>query len=173
MSHLRSLPVPETVIVDYDAGNLRSVQRACAEVGLAAEISADPARLRRADRIIFPGVGQAGSAMATLNRTGLADALRQVPNIDAFKKRGVDQVSKQFQAELQELQTQIKSFISRAAETQKVYQAAFKFEPLVGEIYHLYEGEKGNFLSLVSPSEWNAKHLGSFRLTSDYEWERQ
>jgi glutamine amidotransferase len=77
MSHLRSLPVPEAVIVDYDAGNLRSVQRACAEVGLAAEISADPARLRRADRIIFPGVGQAGSAMATLNRTGLADALRQ------------------------------------------------------------------------------------------------
>lgn len=77
MSHLRSLPVPETVIVDYDAGNLRSVQRACAEVGLAAEISADPARLRRANRIIFPGVGQAGSAMATLNRTGLADALRQ------------------------------------------------------------------------------------------------
>ena len=69
--------MPETVIVDYDAGNLRSVQRACAEVGLAAEISADPARLRRADRIIFPGVGQAGSAMATLNRTGLADALRQ------------------------------------------------------------------------------------------------
>lgn len=69
--------MPEAVIVDYDAGNLRSVQRACAEVGLAAEISADPARLRRADRIIFPGVGQAGSAMATLNRTGLADALRQ------------------------------------------------------------------------------------------------
>lgn len=68
--------MPETVIVDYDAGNLRSVQRACAEVGLAAEISADPARLRRADRIIFPGVGQAGSAMATLHRTGLADALR-------------------------------------------------------------------------------------------------
>lgn len=105
--------------------------------------------------------------------SNLSGPIIEVPNIDAFKKRGVDQVSKQFQAELQELQTQIKSFISRAAETQKVYQAAFKFEPLVGEIYHLYEGEKGNFLSLVSPSEWNAKHLGSFRLTSDYEWERQ
>lgn len=77
MSHLRSQLVPETVIVDYDAGNLRSVQRACAEVGLAAHICADPSRLRRADRIIFPGVGQAGSAMATLNRTGLGEALRQ------------------------------------------------------------------------------------------------
>lgn len=69
--------MPETVIVDYDAGNLRSVQRACAEVGLAAHICGDPSRLRRADRIIFPGVGQAGSAMATLNRTGLGEALRQ------------------------------------------------------------------------------------------------
>ena len=67
----------ETVIVDYDAGNLRSVQRACAEVGLAAVISSDPAHLARAERIIFPGVGQAGSAMATLARTGLGETLRR------------------------------------------------------------------------------------------------
>ncbi|HSG90840.1 MAG TPA: imidazole glycerol phosphate synthase subunit HisH [Pseudomonadales bacterium] len=64
-----------TIIVDYDAGNLRSVQRACHEVGLDAEISADPARVAAADRVIFPGVGQAGSAMATLRRTGLDEAL--------------------------------------------------------------------------------------------------
>ncbi len=65
-----------TLIVDYDAGNLRSVQRACVEVGLNAVISADPGELARADRIVFPGVGQAGSAMATLRRTGLDRALR-------------------------------------------------------------------------------------------------
>ena len=64
-----------TVIVDYDAGNLRSVQRACQEVGLDAQISGDPARVRSADRVIFPGVGQARSAMATLRRTGLDTAL--------------------------------------------------------------------------------------------------
>lgn len=60
-----------TVIIDYDAGNLRSVQRACAEVGLSAEISADPARVARADRIIFPGVGAAGSGMASVRKRGL------------------------------------------------------------------------------------------------------
>ncbi len=65
-----------TLIVDYDAGNLRSVQRACHEVGLEAVISADPAALARSDRIIFPGVGQAASAMATLHRSGLALALQ-------------------------------------------------------------------------------------------------
>ncbi|MEE4362213.1 MAG: imidazole glycerol phosphate synthase subunit HisH [Pseudomonadales bacterium] len=64
-----------TVIVDYDAGNLRSVQRACQEVGLDAIISADPHAVATADRVIFPGVGQAASAMATLRRTGLDTAL--------------------------------------------------------------------------------------------------
>ena len=64
------------VIIDYDAGNLRSVQRACAEVGAEAVISNDPAQVKAASRVIFPGVGAAGSAMASLRRNGLADALR-------------------------------------------------------------------------------------------------
>ena len=63
------------VIVDYDAGNLRSVQRACTEVGLAATISDDPEAIRRADRIIFPGVGAAGSAMQSIRKSGVDVAL--------------------------------------------------------------------------------------------------
>jgi len=65
-----------TVIIDYDAGNLRSVQRACAEVGLAAQITNDPHAVAHADRIIFPGVGAAGSAMKSLKATGLDVALK-------------------------------------------------------------------------------------------------
>ncbi len=63
-------------IVDYDAGNLGSVQRACAEVGARAIISSDPARLLDADRLIFPGVGAAGSGMRSLRRAGLDTALK-------------------------------------------------------------------------------------------------
>jgi glutamine amidotransferase len=72
------LSQPSTVIIDYDAGNLRSVQRACAEVGLNAEISADPARVRAASRVIFPGVGAAGSAMRSITANGMDEALRDV-----------------------------------------------------------------------------------------------
>ena len=68
------------VVVDYDAGNLRSVLRACREVGADAEISRDPNRVRHAERIIFPGVGAAGSAMRSLREQGLDSALA-----DAFK----------------------------------------------------------------------------------------
>jgi glutamine amidotransferase len=64
------------IIIDYDAGNLRSVQRACSEVGIDAEISADAARVAAADRLIFPGVGAAGSAMRSVRRNGLDQALR-------------------------------------------------------------------------------------------------
>lgn len=67
-----------TVIIDYDAGNLRSVQRACTEVGLDAEITADPERVRHAARVIFPGVGAAGSAMRSLCGTGMDVALKEV-----------------------------------------------------------------------------------------------
>jgi glutamine amidotransferase len=46
-------------------------------VGLHSQISADPADLRRAERVIFPGVGAAGSAMRSLTRVGMDDALKE------------------------------------------------------------------------------------------------
>ena len=95
-----------------------------------------------------------------------------IPNVDSFKKKGVDKVSKQFQAELTDLQEKIKSFVNLASDTQMVYSAKFKFEPIVGETYHLYEGTKEPFLSLIEPNNWNKKHLGSFRLNGEYKWER-
>ncbi|NQV66587.1 MAG: imidazole glycerol phosphate synthase subunit HisH, partial [SAR86 cluster bacterium] len=64
------------VIVDYDAGNLRSVLRACEHVGIPACISADPQEIMAADRLIFPGVGSAESAVDTLHARGLDKAMR-------------------------------------------------------------------------------------------------
>ena len=55
--------------------------------------------------------------------------------------------------------------------TQQVYQSHFNFEPIVGEIYHLYLSRKEKpFLSLISPEQWNKPHLGSFRLETGRKW---
>jgi len=62
-------------IIDYNAGNIRSVLRACAEVGAEAQITSDPKTVAGAEKIIFPGVGAAPSAMAYLKKTGLDRAL--------------------------------------------------------------------------------------------------
>jgi len=64
-------------IIDYEAGNLRSVQRACQRVGLDSKITADPDAVISAERIIFPGVGSAASAVDTLRERGLDEALKE------------------------------------------------------------------------------------------------
>lgn len=64
-------------IVDYNAGNLRSVQRACDAVGIESVLTKDPEQIRRARRVIFPGVGNAESAMRTLTESGIDEALRE------------------------------------------------------------------------------------------------
>ena len=66
-----------TAIVDYRAGNLASVRLAFEAIGAAAAVTSDPDAIRAADRILFPGVGAAGSAMANLAATGLAPVLRE------------------------------------------------------------------------------------------------
>ena len=96
----------------------------------------------------------------------------KIPNVDAFKQKGVEKVSKQFQSELEELKGKIKDFVKTASDTQKVYTAKFKFEPLVGETYFLYEGEQEDYLSLIAPDQWEKKFLGAYRLSSEYKWER-
>jgi len=74
------LPCPpmSLAILDYDAGNLTSVQRALAHLGVSAEVSPDPAVIDRAARVIFPGVGAAGQCMGTLRARRLDEALRRV-----------------------------------------------------------------------------------------------
>ncbi|MBN2386460.1 MAG: imidazole glycerol phosphate synthase subunit HisH [Anaerolineales bacterium] len=62
-------------IVDYQAGNLTSVRRALDHLGIPSRITADPNLVRQAERIIFPGVGHAGAAMAVLKERSLDSAL--------------------------------------------------------------------------------------------------
>jgi glutamine amidotransferase len=62
-------------IIDYKAGNLRSVERALKKLGFACRISHDREEILNAERIIFPGVGAAGKAIADLIHFGLDKAL--------------------------------------------------------------------------------------------------
>jgi len=64
-------------VVDYGAGNLRSVLRALASVGAEPVVVADPDAVLRADALVFPGVGAAGSAMRRLREQGLDEAIRE------------------------------------------------------------------------------------------------
>ena len=66
----------DVVIVDYGAGNLRSVARAVAHAGVEALVSSEPAAVERARALIVPGVGAAADTMANLRSRGLLEPIR-------------------------------------------------------------------------------------------------
>ena len=65
-------------IIDYGAGNLRSVQKAVEYLGYDAVISKDREEILSCDRVILPGVGSFGDAMNNLNKFGLVPVIRQI-----------------------------------------------------------------------------------------------
>ena len=65
-------------IVDYRAGNLTSVGNACDFLGIENAVTSDPETILRADKVIFPGVGAAKSAMENLRSAGLVETLKRV-----------------------------------------------------------------------------------------------
>lgn len=64
-------------IIDYDAGNLKSVEKALQFLGEEVEITSNPEEILSADKIILPGVGAFGDAMEKLNTSGLSDVIRE------------------------------------------------------------------------------------------------
>lgn len=65
-------------LIDYDAGNIRSVGNALARLGAEYELTADPARIAAAEKVILPGVGNAAEAMASLQERGLCEVIRNL-----------------------------------------------------------------------------------------------
>jgi imidazole glycerol-phosphate synthase subunit HisH len=70
------MTVPITII-DYQMGNLRSVQKAIENVGGQAIVSSDPATIEASEKVILPGVGAFGDAMHELTKRGLVDSIHQ------------------------------------------------------------------------------------------------
>ncbi len=103
--------------------------------------------------------------------TSVGAPVIKVDDLVAWKSRGIRNVNKEFESKFNELKAQYQNLIEEFEWNELVYGAKFSFEPVVGEIYHLYRAENGsNFLSLIGPQEWNKEHIGTFRLNSDKKW---
>ena len=65
-------------IIDYDAGNIKSVEKALLLLGQEAVVTGDKDTILAADKVVLPGVGAFGDAMGNLRRTGLDNVIRKV-----------------------------------------------------------------------------------------------
>ncbi len=68
---------PDVALVDYGAGNLRSVENALRHVGARVEVTHDPEAVRRAGSVVVPGQGSMPACAEAMRRSGVAEALRE------------------------------------------------------------------------------------------------
>jgi hypothetical protein len=124
----------------------------------------------RPDNIVFSDEKGYNASLLPYATTVGAPIIK-VDDVVSWKSRGINNVNKEFENKFNELKNQYQSLMEEYQWNELVYHSKFSFEPVIGEIYHLYRGEDGvNFLSLIGPDEWNKEYLGTFKLNSDKKW---
>ena len=92
-------------------------------------------------------------------------------NLVSWKARGIEKVNKEFESKFNELKQEYEKLIEEFQWNELVYNAKFSFEPVVGEIYHMYTNDEGiHFLSIIAPHEWNKEYVATLKLNSDKKW---
>jgi hypothetical protein len=94
-------------------------------------------------------------------------------DLSAFNTLQAYKVTKSLQKRTDEITTLIRQLQEDYTLNLQLYSATRSFEPVLGEVYHLYEKPDGTqFLSLIAPTEWKQKYLYSGTLNSDGTWSR-
>jgi hypothetical protein len=125
---------------------------------------------KKPDNIVYSD-SQGYNASLLPYATSVGAPVIRVDDLVSWKATGINRVNKELETKFNELKTQYQNLIEEFQWNELVYNAKFAFEPVVGETYHLYAGNDGlHFLSLISPTEWNKEHLGTFKLNSDKKW---
>ncbi len=93
-------------------------------------------------------------------------------NISSWKQGNVLSVNKQFSTKYDEIKKEYEKLMDEYNWNNIIYtKADYNFQPVIGHTYHLYlRKDDSLFLSLISPSSWSQKHIGSFQLNSDNKW---
>jgi hypothetical protein len=91
-------------------------------------------------------------------------------DLTSFKSRGISRMERELQQELVELREKYLAVIDAFNWNKLIYEAQFGFEPVCGETYHLYDMSGRMVLSMISPSSWKKRWLGTFRLNADGRW---
>ena len=93
-------------------------------------------------------------------------------NISSWKQGNVLNVNEQFSTKYDEIKKEYEKLMDEYNWNNIIYtKADYNFQPVIGHTYHLYlRKDDSLFLSLINPSSWSQKHIGSFQLNSDNKW---
>jgi len=93
-------------------------------------------------------------------------------DVPLFKLEKTHGLKIHFSQKLLEIQKEYEHLIKEISINERLYAAKHNFQPVVGHQYYLYSGNNGEFLSIISPEEWNNKFqlIGKFQFLTDGRW---
>ena len=125
---------------------------------------------KKPDNVVFSEESGYNASLLTYS-TSVGAPVIKIDDVVSWKSRSINNVNKEFENKFNELKEQYESLMREYEWNELVYNAKFSFEPVIGEIYHLYANSDGtNSLSLIAPHEWNKEHIGTFKLNSERKW---
>ena len=92
-------------------------------------------------------------------------------DVSGWKQNQANKANKVFSKKFDEIKDEFANLIDEVKWNEFVYSTNYNFIPVMGETYYLYRKSDGtNFLSLISPDEWNMEFIGATRLESNNKW---
>ncbi len=129
--------------------------------------------MKKPDNVVFNEKTKTYDAALKPYGTNLSAPSIKTTDTIAWKNKGIAKLNHNIERRYQELKKQYNLLMEEIEHNNLVYSSKFTFEPIIGEVYYLYERDNGEtFLSILSPDQCDFNSLGSFLINSDYLWEK-
>lgn len=128
---------------------------------------------KKPDSVVFNAETQNYDAWSKPYATSVGAPVITSHDTNAWKNRSINKVNHKVQSRYLELKAEYDKMMAEFEYNNLIFQSNFSFEPIIGQVYHLYERINGEtFLSIIAPNECNFKAVGSFYLNVDQIWEK-
>ena len=127
---------------------------------------------KRPDNVVFDDESQSYNANILPYGTNIGAPSINLSSVSVWKSRGITSFNHVLKSKIEGIKEEYDTLLRTYEINELIYSSKYSFEPIIGELYHLYEKDNTdeNFLSIVPPRTWKRKHLGSFKLNSEKVW---
>ncbi|MEO9893483.1 DUF2452 domain-containing protein [Aurantibacter sp.] len=128
---------------------------------------------KKPDAIVFNSDTQKYNAALKPYATSVGAPFITATDTLAWKNRSITKINHQVKTKYLTLKAEYEKMMREFEYNKLIFESKFSFEPIIGEVYHLYKRENDEtFLSIIAPEQCNFNTLGSFYLNSDQIWEK-
>ena len=128
---------------------------------------------KKPDNVVFNSETQQYDAAIKPYGTSVGAPVITTTDTVDWKNRSIRKVNQKVQTKYLELKAEYEKMKAEFEYNNLIFNAKFNFEPIIGDIYHLYKRDNGEtFLSIIAPHECNFNAMGSFYLNADQIWEK-